>query len=74
MRLRGCDHERPLPGKQKPRRRNPALSCDDCGEAIRIAVSRLRSFLSQLGFKEDIPLGKDLDEESRLELLKLWGV
>jgi hypothetical protein len=74
MRLKGCVHERPLPARQKPRKRNPALSCEDCGEAIRVAVYRLRSFLKQLGFEDDVPLGKDLDEESRMEILKLWGV
>jgi hypothetical protein len=75
MKLKGCDHKRPLPARQKPRKRNPALSCDDCGEAMRVAVYRLRSFLKQLGFEEeDVPLGKDLDEESRMEILKLWGV
>lgn len=74
MRLKGCDHERPLPAWQKPRKRNPALSCDDCGDAMRVAVYRLRNFLKQLGFEEDVPLGTDLDEQSRKELLKLWGV
>jgi hypothetical protein len=72
MRLKGCSHERPLPARQEPRKRNPALSCGDCGEAMRVAVYRLRSFLKQLGF-EDVLLGIDLDEESRKELLKLWG-
>lgn len=73
MRLKGCVHERPVPPRQKPRRRNPNLSCDDCGEAMRVAVYRLRRFLTQLGYQENIPLGKELDEKSRMELRKLWA-
>jgi hypothetical protein len=74
MKLKGCDHKRPLPPKQKPRKRNPALSCEDCGDAIRVAVYRLRSFLKRIGFEDEVSLGKDLDEESRKEIRKLWGV
>jgi hypothetical protein len=74
MKLKGCDHERPLPPRQKPRKRDADLSCEDCGEAIRVAVYRLRNFLNRLGFEDEVPLGKDLDEESRKEILKFWGV
>jgi hypothetical protein len=74
MKLRGCDHKRPMPPRQKPRKRNLGLSCEDCGEAFRVAVFRLRSFLKRLGFKDEVPLGKDLDHESRKQILEFWGV
>jgi len=74
MTLRGCTHERPKPVTQRPRRRNARLACEDCGEALRIAVYRLRKFLHRLGFKEDYLLRQELDEESRQELLRLWGL
>jgi hypothetical protein len=73
MKLKGCNHKRPLPPRQKPRKRNPALSCEDCGEAIRVAVYRLRSFLKRLGFEDEVPLDQNLDDESRKKILEFWG-
>jgi hypothetical protein len=74
MRLKGCAHERPMPVHQKPRKRNPNLSCNDCGEAMRVSVFRLRGFLRQLDYDSDFPRGTSLDEQSRLELCRLWGI
>lgn len=74
FRLKGCSHERPLPPHQRPRRRNPNISCEACGEAMRIAVFRLKDCLSSLGFQSSESIMKHLDNESRLELLKLWNI
>jgi hypothetical protein len=74
MRLKGCTHEKPKPPRQKPRKRNPNLSCQECGEAMRNAAFRLRRFLKKLGFEDDVPLGNSFDEAARLEFRRLWNV
>lgn len=74
FRLKGCSHVRPRPPHQRPRKRNPNISCEDCGDAVRIAVLRLKKFLATHGFEADVPTITNLDDESRSELLRLWGL
>ena len=74
MRLKGCAHTQPMPPMQRARKRNPNLSCEYCSEAIRNAAFRLRRFLKQLDYPSDLPDGKSFSEESRRELLELWGI
>jgi hypothetical protein len=74
LKLKGCSHKQSPPPRQRARKRNPTLSCEECGETMRIAVVRLRRFLKGLGYEEHFPLGTQLDEESRIELDRMWDL
>lgn len=62
LHIRGCKHKRP----------NLERSCDKCGDAIRDAAGRLEEFLKSIGHNCNFPPGRELDENSRIELLRLW--
>ena len=64
LEIRGCNHDRP----------NPERSCEPCGEAIRNAATRLEALLKKIGYDFTFPRGRELDEKSRLEILRLWHI
>ena len=64
LEIRGCNHDRP----------NPERSCEPCGAAMRDAATRLESFLKTIGSDLTFPRGKELDEKSRLEQVRLWRI
>ncbi len=64
LELRGCEHTRP----------NPERSCEPCGASMRNAATRLQSFLKSIGHDFKSPDGEELDEQSRVELRRLWYI